>query len=61
MDEMIFTDRTGREYYVLCNGATASLYESGYVIFTGSLKQIVALGLTFKRQGNVKSKITTLQ
>lgn len=60
MEEMVYVDRTGKEYQVIHSFPFAYLYEDGYEIFKGSLKDIEALGLKFGRKGTVNTGGTEL-
>lgn len=60
MEEMVYVDKTGKEYQVLHSFPFAYLYEDGYEIFKGSIKGIEDLGLVFKRKGSINTSGTEL-
>jgi hypothetical protein len=60
MEEIVYVDKMGKEYQVLHEFPFAYLYEDGYEIFKGSLKDIEGLGLKFERKGTVKVESTEL-
>lgn len=60
MEEMVYVDKSGKEYQVLHKFPVAQLFEDGYEIFRGTLKGIEYLGLVFKREGTINTTGTEL-